>query len=710
MTALYNGKIKSFFFGQYFGSGLRTAFGILFPAVVFSWLDNAVIGITLSLGALTVAITDIPGPFFHKRNGMLITILFIFLAALITGLLNSYTWLLAVEIPLLCFFFAMLAVYGVRASLAGTASLLIMIITTGQNHLVSNPWMQALYIAAGGAWYTLLSLSLSQIRPYRLAQQAIGESILTISDYLRIRARFYDDKTPVEDNYKELVKQQVKVNQELDNIREIVLKSRRMVNEPSGAGKLLVILLTDIIDLFEYAMSIPYDYNTMRKHYAEYHILPEVSRLVQKFSAAFDSLGYSLINNERPKLTADLNKDLEDLKLRIDELEEQNVSVFALKKVLINLRDLIQRLEGLYSSFKDRKRDLPEERKSELHRFVSHQNLDWRLLLDNLTLDSITFRHALRLAVACFFGYLVAIYLSLGQHSYWILITILVILKPAYVLTKQRNLERVIGTIAGGLIGIGILVFIEDPLVKFFMLVIFMVLTFTFLRLKYIVGVFFMTPFILIAFSFLSKSNGIQVAEERILDTLIGSFIALLANYFVFPKWESQQITPLLSGLTSANLHYFQQVVRRLNADNFSITDYKLSRKEVYVQTANLATAFQNMLNEPKNQQKDIHTTYQLIVLNHILSSYLANLSASIEDLNTSIGDPEFCKTLRKSMKALHCANRNFGGESKQSEVLIERMERPVEYNTPEVVLVKEQLDLVYKTALDIEKLSEKFN
>src|SRR5690606_23644942 len=127
-----------------------------------------------------LGITDIPGPVYHKRNGMFFTLIFITIVSFFTGMISTLPILLAILIPLVCFFFAMLNIYGTRASLAGSATLLIMMISTDQNHLLNGYVMHSLFVFAGGAWYMVLSMLLTEIRPYRLAQQALGECVLAI--------------------------------------------------------------------------------------------------------------------------------------------------------------------------------------------------------------------------------------------------------------------------------------------------------------------------------------------------------------------------------------------------------------------------------------------------------------------------------------------------------------------------------------------------
>src|SRR5690606_20516115 len=147
---------------------------------------------------------------------------------------------------------------------------------------------------------------------------------------------------------------------------------------------------------------------------------------------------------------------------------------------------------------------------------------DYKSFRNNLSFKSDVFRHSLRLAIVLVLGYLLAQLLNFGQHVNWILLTILVILKPVWSLTKERNFQRLVGTIVGGVVGIILLIWITDPTARFFMLLIFMVLTYSLIRINYIISVMFMTPYLLILFSFLGE-NTMVVAQERIVSTFIGS-------------------------------------------------------------------------------------------------------------------------------------------------------------------------------------------
>ncbi|HEY9533552.1 MAG TPA: FUSC family membrane protein, partial [Mucilaginibacter sp.] len=170
-------EIKTFFFSQYFSDGLRITLGILLPAIVCLQLGRFDIGITLSLGALCVCVADSPGPVAHKRNGMAIGNLCVFVVALTTGFARLNVFTLGLEITLFSFLFSMFTVYGNRAASVGTGSLLVMVLLMEQAIKPDEVLGYSATILAGGVWYMIFSLVFFGIRPYRAAQQALGENV-----------------------------------------------------------------------------------------------------------------------------------------------------------------------------------------------------------------------------------------------------------------------------------------------------------------------------------------------------------------------------------------------------------------------------------------------------------------------------------------------------------------------------------------------------
>lgn len=621
--------LKRFLFSQYFADGLRITLGILLPAVIAYNYGHINEGIATSLGALCVSIPDTPGPFQHRRNAMLITLAFIFGMALLTALLAKYTILLALFIGVSCFFFSMMHVFGAGAASMGVSALAVMILGIDQNISFTQALIYALLVAGGGFWYFLLSLSNQKLLPFRAAEQLLGECTFAIAEFIRLKAGFYNQHLPIENQYNKIIAQQALVNEFQEHVREILFRTRKIMVDSSPNGRTLLLTFIDLVDLYEQSMATHYNYNEIRNKFAHTGILHYFEQVITQMADELEHLGNNLHNHEHKKPIHHFTPKLNLVKAQVDELEERGMNTMVLKKILINLRNISNRLEHIYK-YKNTTDFLPEHRKKELSKFVQPQLINWAIFIAHLNFQSNHFRHALRLSIICVAAFVFARTVYQTQYSYWILLSILVILKPGFSYTKKRNYERVIGTIIGGLIGLVILKYFPGVNARLAFLSLLMLLAFSFMRVNYVISVLFMTPYVLIVFSFTGNDSGLSVAWERILDTIIGASLALAASYFIFPNWESYQLKSICTDLVKANLNYLKSIMER-NETPASQSNYRLSRKQLFVNTSNLSTAFQRMLSEPKSKQSNGAWVMQFSILNNQLSSYFATLSYQLK-------------------------------------------------------------------------------
>ena len=707
-------EIQNFFYSQYFADGLRITFGTIVPALIFSQLGNLQLGITISLGAMVVGLADTPGPVTHRRNGMLACTAVVLLSALITNAVNAEAWLLTPVIIGLSFLFSMFAVYGARAASVGTMGILIMVLNIDvAGHTPVEMITHIGYILLGCLWYMLLSLSLYQVRPYRQAQQELAESISNVADYVRVKAKFYDIRSDFEKNYRDLIEQQIVVSEHQDNVRDQLFRSKKIIKDTTKIGRLLILIFTDIIDLFEQSMATHYDYEAVRQRFGPTGVLQQFNVTIRRIANELDHLAYHINANKRPAPRYNFQNDLERLRIAIDNTEkEHRINTLPLKKILINVRNLIHRLNNIYGYFDRSSKNTFRKEETDHSRFVDHKEIDPKQLRENLTLKSTYFRHAIRMAVVMGTGYILSLVLNVGAHSYWILLTIMVILKPGFSLTKQRNFQRLIGTIIGGIGGALLLILITDETSRFILLLLFMIATYSLIRINYIVSVMFMTPYILIMFSFL-EMNTLTILQERIIDTFIGSGLAFFSNYVVLPNWESSQVQQTMRKLLIANYHYFAQALKIIAGRSISVTDYKLARKEVYVTTANMASAFQRMITEPKRKQKDAREVNKFVVFNHILSSYSVTLLNNVKQAENASLTGEHVRIIRRTLFLLAQTINLFEPEEQHDAFREIDIETPPDLDSNNVDseesrLITDQLNFLHRIVVDLNKTCER--
>lgn len=703
--------IKNFLHSAYFADGIRITMGVLLPSLILAQFALLKIGITLSLGALCVSIADSPGPIIHRRNAMLITSVLIFLCSFITGVSNQNHPFIALVILISSFVFSMLYCYGVRAASIGTASLLIIILGIDDRRSWHEEITYSLLILTGGLWYAALSYLVYRVRPFRAVQQVLSDSILEVSGYLAKKASLFNPNTDFETAFSELIKLQVNVHEKQNAVRDLLFRTRSLVRDSSAEGRFLLAVFIDMVDLFERIMATHYDYKILQQKFGKTDVFSDYERLIKAICVELDDIAESLKEGRPPLLNKEL---LEEFKITKTHLKEQilekgianadDLAFKSLNKIEQNIERIFYQVETMGKYFKTRTSSSLKKPDIDTNKFIDRGQFGIDVFLQNLTLKSSTFKHSLRVTVVMVIGFFISILLPF-HHSYWILLTILVICKPGFSLTKQRNYQRVIGTTVGAIFGMIVISYVSNSYGLFIILLICMIGCYSFQRKNYVISVVFMTPYILLLYRFLGLGT-LTVASERIYDTLIGSGIALAASYFLFPSWEKDSLKEAMLDMLRANKNYFSELAKTKTIKDNDKGDYKVARKQVYVASANLSTSFQRMFSEPKSKQIYMSQLYQFTVLNHLFSSSVASLSLLNMDDLAAGGLEELlsAEQYSKSFLELSIEHLNPQADDNKMRTTADLIDHD-DFKTQ----TSAQFDGIQKTAFDIYKLSNQF-
>jgi len=696
----YFKEYRSFVSSYYFAEGLRITAGVTLPAVILSYFNLLDVGLVVSLGAICVSASDIPGPILHRRNGMQACVILIFFVALLTGFVSAQPVALAVFIAISCFVFSMIGVYGGRVNAVGLAALLVMVLSIHQVHTGWDVVRNALYVSAGGLWYMLLSLALYSFRPYRLVQQALGESIMAIAEYLRTRALFYNKDVNYDKVYRQVMEEQVSVQQKQLLLRDLLFKSRHIVKESTVTGRTLLMIFTDTVDLFEKTTTSFYAYETLHREFDNTDILQHYQETIMKIADELDEIGLSVQWGRQSPEPVSLQKNIQALQEYFNEFRNTHRTPGNLE-ALISLRKILQSLEDIsvrpytlhhYTGY-DRKRAGEYKLSDDYEQFVTPTDLDWRLLKDNLTLRSNTFRHALRVSIATTAGYILSHLLAFG-HSYWILLTIIVILKPAYSLSRERNYQRFLGTVLGALIGLLIIWTVEGRTVLFILMLVLMTGAYSFMRTRYLVSVVLMTPYILIMFHLLDSGEFTQILRDRLIDTGIGSVIAFLATFLLVPAWEKEQMKGYMTEALTESIAYYRNVSAAFTGVTVTETAYKLSRKNAFVALATLSGAFSRMLLEPRSKQTNSRIVHQFVVMSYMLNSHIATLSYFAKPLGAKYRSDEFVPVVEDTIEELEAIRALVNGPAADVQ----------DDDNPEAVLQQQMAELMDKRRTELQQ------
>lgn len=739
----YTSELKKFVTSQYIYSGVRIALAVVIPSIILAYLGILKQFFLFPLGTIFLALTDMPGPFHRRRNSLILALFFYFSISLVAGLLKDFPILIFLEIIIFGLFFTMLGIYGKRLDIVGSLTLVVFAIFIDGAPGVHSALWNACVFSLGAAWFFIVFLLVTVLKPYKLAEQMIGENYIELGKYLRLKSQFYLKNPDFEAIYSQIFGLEVRIKEHQEATREVVFKTRQMVRESTSTSRLLMQLFLNSFDLHEMLILSTNDYKKLQKSFGDKEILEKINLYLNKLSNELINIGISIQGGMKASPIINISDELHQLheeffELRNKEMNAETLENFMiLRQIFLRITEISDEIQTIYK-LKTQNIKLVKSLSTglDLEKFVTkEEKLNHKVFINNFSLKSNHFRHAIRITLAMMIGYAISKFQFLNIHKvYWILITILAIMRPAYSITKRRNILRIYGTIAGAIVGFVIVYYITNPIVLLGIFLVCLMLTFSLLKDKYAWAVFFMTVYIFLIFDFMKPGNFNDIFLERLFDTLIAAVIVFLVSYLVLPVWEHQKNKTLILKYIKANDKYFNRIIDILNQKNIEIQDYKMSRKEAIISLANLSDNFQKMLSDPKDQQKNLENIHLFVTTAHLFTAYVASLSQyALKGENYSEIDlsgwknkinneliiaksilesekPEEKNTLSLEISTADQVDELLEKRKKEirEEEFLDRRDPKVISHLTELKNIKELLELIYNEAREQRKIAKK--
>ncbi|NML32224.1 FUSC family protein [Paraburkholderia antibiotica] len=562
----YSVEIRKFLYSQYFYGGLRIAVGVSLPVLLcLIVFHERELGFTIATGALGACVVDMPGPLKYKHNEMLACTVIGFLSALATGLATVNPVALWCTVVPLTFLLSLIVVYGNRWPQISFATLFMMIMTLEEHFTPQQALVNASWILLGGLWYTYWSTFVSRWMMHRIEQQALAESVFACADYLLARAAFYDLDNDLDECYRNLVDKQISAVERQDAARDIVLRNlprlKRGKLEPRRA--MLYNLFINTVDLHELFVGAQTDYTLVRSTFGGSDLLVFYRDLIRKAAENLEEIGLAVLQNQAPRRGVNVKAELRAIEYEIELMRKQDLPTHnpeAYSAVSSNFRRIWSSTR-LIDKMRRSLTTEPSATETELRidqalsRFVSSRRVPFGQIFSNLTMASPSFRHALRVTIAVAIGFWLGRLLPL-TNAYWIVMTTVIILKPGYSLTKQRNGQRIIGTLIGCAASIALIVFVKEPHILMIVMFASMVMSYSLLLFNYTASVVFTSSYVLLLFHLLAPGS-MRIIGERAIDTVVGCAIAIAASH-LFPYWEYRLMGKLVNNMIGATRQYLE--------------------------------------------------------------------------------------------------------------------------------------------------------
>ena len=531
------------------GRGVRTAFALIVPVIVGDLLAQPLLS-WAALGGWLGSLAD-KGGSYRTRAATMGAFAILGSACVFAGTDAAGSAPLAVASMLVAGILGGLGrVYGDEGSTVGLFIAVLYAVAVGSPSAVPHAaLLRAEMFAAGAAWAMVLSLLLWPLHPFRPARRAVAESYRVLAELALALASVSDvlgDQSAgaARDRARAL---HASVRSALEHARVVLADVRRRKQGRSPRGEQLLVLTEGAEQLFGTLVAIEAELEAAheggstcgRRRIRQDLRRPRghVRHSSRTRSTTRSTSGLVRASSRRQSATspcAPIGRTCICARRRRCCRESR-----ATCSILVDTASHIDaRALAVIPTTAEQRAAMPG---------AARDPLAWlRPLREALTLRSLPARHALRMGVAA----AVAVWISFAldiTRGYWATITTLIVLQPYAGATIRKTLQRVGGSVLGGIIAAALAVVARTKLEIAAVMVPFTVGAVAVLPLNYGVFVLLLTPvFVLLAEP---HPGDWGVAGLRVVNTLLGGGIALAASQLLWPAREIETYAMQLAGL-----------------------------------------------------------------------------------------------------------------------------------------------------------------
>jgi uncharacterized membrane protein YccC len=256
----------------------------------------------------------------------------------------------------------------------------------------------------------------------------------------------------------------------------------------------------------------------------------------------------------------------------------------------------------------------------------------WERLAANWNTRSLTLRHAARVALVCGFDVSLISERHVG-HGYWLMLTSLIVLQPHVSGTFRRSLQRIGGTVGGGILAAFLAIVVHSQFITGVVLFPLALLSLALLPVSYAAFSFFLTPTFVLAY--LRHTGDWQLAFLRIGNTIAGAAIAIAAMALLFPAYERERIANYLRASLVANRRYLEQLMQSWQSGNLDPRPLSLARRATGLAHNDMEESVERVLAESWTRKTSSESLLAF-------AAYLHRFSQSVTALVASGGTPQW--------------------------------------------------------------------
>ena len=569
------------------------------PLLVSEVLHLGAAGTWASLGGFSAAVADRGGVYRMRALTMGALTVGAALGVAIGGVIGDNGW---IGVPLtfvLVWALSLLRAFGVSAGGIGSSIAVAFAISlAAPAHGAIDSMWRGIDLLAGGAWAMFLALVLWPVRPFRPLRLATARCYQDLADYAERVAR-EAEVAPNDDDRVALEAERRVIRDGIEEARSVVGVARRGGQGDARRGQRLLVLVQGADVVFGTLIALGELLETARLRQDAERALPGAAQALRRFAASARRIA-EVIETE-PTAPSALAELAATATSPTDPDGNETTVAAHLTRLLAQLDEyaavLAANADALESGHTP-----PIPSAIAVLTIVDDQPPIVETLRASLTMSSLAMRHALRVGIVTAVAVMVTRAFALS-HGYWVTITAIIILQPYAGATTVKALQRVIGTVAGALLTVGLVAIVQDPRGLLVVIFVLAAACVAFLRINYLIYSIFLTPtFVLLAEM---SAGDWHLAQLRALNTLIGGALGLAGAWLLWPAPERSRFPDLAAAaIRSAAAHLRLVSAMWTSTDEESSAALAAARREAALATTNAEASFERLVAESARSRR----------------------------------------------------------------------------------------------------------
>ncbi|WP_462317825.1 FUSC family membrane protein [Marinilabilia sp.] len=650
-------------------------------AIPLEILGLSFFAVTLALGVLAGALSETDDHPHGRIKSLALKVISFGISSLSVELLRPWPFWLGLGLGLSTIVFILAGGTGERYRGVTFGAILIGIYAMIGAEISPAWYWQPILLPGGALVYGLVSLALLYYRPYRLLDEQLGRGFLALARYLDEKSKLFpSDRNTQREVRAKLALLNVEMVNNLERIKEVLNSYRDALKNEEPLRKRFHNFMI-LQALHERAASSHERYDLLSNEPTNKEIVEIAGQTLHELSHAARKFAGSILTRVKYNHPVSLKWIVATLTERLEKLNLEKTHPLRLLSInLVRANAAFVLLASVPEGYV-------------LPRLARDDRSFWERFKSQLTFQHPRTRYAIRLALCFWMGFFISEAFNIEKGE-WIILTILFVLQPTYSATRRRLFQRVLGTITGVITGVLVVHLLTIPGQVLLMLGA-AFFFFAWLKKQYSVSVVFITIFVLCAFNLIS-SRGVPVMLPRLVDTLIGAFLALGTIRLLWPQWQYKKLPGLLAEARKKNTTYFKVILdeyeHKATEDDL---EYRIARRKAHQADNALALAWQDMQAEPRKYSQFREKAFKVTYLNHALLSFISAFGAHREQKEPV--DPKLLLLGREVLQVL--GNTNQDHRHRQNDILriVQDTQGLLNSGLPEVV--QQQFILLFNIA-----------